>query len=313
MGLLPSPAKCIFTDLTATNMPTLQDCFNYFIDINGRKVGFKLSSQYDWTTSALLKNNLTLLRGDILNGKWPTKGLYINEEEIKKAISTSSAPKTPKEKLDNLFQEICKLQETEGEEFMVNDYLFDPIFTGRLYFKNTDECNFYLKTLDDFGLINTKANQSGAVIAVSITFKGLNYNIELNESGLLSENCFVAMSFGDNMKPIRDAIKQAIADTGFKPLVIDELHFDAEKTINDEIIATIKKSRFCISDFTEQKDGVYFEAGYALGRGLKVIYTCHQDWFKQSHFDTNHFPHIIYKDPTDLYYKLKLKIEAWIS
>jgi hypothetical protein len=313
MGLLPSPAKCIFTDLTATNMPTLQDCFDYFIDINGRKVGFKLSSQYDWTTSALLKNNLTLLRGDILNGKWPTKGLYINEEEIKKAISTSSAPKTPKEKLDNLFQEICKLQETEGEEFMVNDYLFDPIFTGRLYFKNTDECNFYLKTLDDFGLINTKANQSGAVIAVSITFKGLNYNIELNESGLLSENCFVAMSFGDNMKPIRDAIKQAIADTGFKPLVIDELHFDAEKTINDEIIATIKKSRFCISDFTEQKDGVYFEAGYALGRGLKVIYTCHQDWFKQSHFDTNHFPHIIYKDPTDLYYKLKLKIEAWIS
>jgi nucleoside 2-deoxyribosyltransferase len=294
-------------------MPTLQDCFDYFIDINGRKVGFKLSSQYDWTTSALLKNNLTLLRGDILNGKWPTKGLYINEEEIKKAISTSSAPKTPKEKLDNLFQEICKLQETEGEEFMVNDYLFDPIFTGRLYFKNIDEYNFYLKTLDDFGLINTKANQSGAVIAVSIPFKGLNYNIELNESGLLSENCFVAMSFGDNMKPIRDAIKQAIADTGFKPLVIDELHIDAEKTINDEIIATIKKSRFCISDFTEQKDGVYFEAGYALGRGLKVIYTCHQDWFKQSHFDTNHFPHIIYKDPTDLYYKLKLKIEARIS
>jgi nucleoside 2-deoxyribosyltransferase len=313
MGLLPSPAKCIFTDLTATNMPTLQDCFDYFIDINGRKVGFKLSSQYDWTTSALLKDNLTLLRGDILNGKWPTKGLYINEEEIKKAISTSSAPRTPKEKLDNLFQEICKLQETEGEEFMVNDHLFDPIFTGRHYFKNIDECNFYLKTLDDFGLINTKANQSGAVIAVSITFKGLNYNIELNESGLLSENCFVAMSFGDNMKPIRDAIKQAIADTGFKPLVIDELHIDAEKTINDEIIATIKKSRFCISDFTEQKDGVYFEAGYALGRGLKVIYTCHQDWFKQSHFDTNHFPHIIYKDPTDLYYKLKLKIEAWIS
>jgi hypothetical protein len=44
-------------------MPTGQDCFDYFIDIKGRKVGFKLSYQDDWTTSALLKDNLTLLRG----------------------------------------------------------------------------------------------------------------------------------------------------------------------------------------------------------------------------------------------------------
>jgi hypothetical protein len=313
MGLFPSPERCYFTDLPATNMPTREDCFDYFINVNGQKIGFKLSTLCEWETSSLLKENLTLLRGDILKGKWPTKGLYINEDEVRRAISTSSAPRTPKEKLDNLFQEIFKLQETEGEEFMVNDKLLDSVFYGRLYFKNTEECNFYLKTLDEYGLINTKVNHSGAVIALSITFKGLNYNIELSESGSFSENCFVAMSFGEEMKPIRDAIKQAIADTGFKPLVIDELHINADKTINDEIIATIKKSRFCISDFTEQKDGVYFEAGYALGRGLKVIYTCHQDWFKQSHFDTSHFPHIIYKDPTDLYAKLKLKIEAWIS
>lgn len=313
MGQFPSPTKCIFTDLPATNISSEQDCFDYFIEFNGRKTGFKLSSQYEWSTSSLIKDNYTILRGDVFNGKWPTRGLYISEDEIKKQIATSTAPRTPKEKLDNLFLEIFKLQETEGEEFMIGDHLFNPIFWGKLYYKNVDECNFYIKTLGDYGLINTKANHSGAVIAVSITFKGLNYNIELSESGLLSENCFVAMSFGDNMKPIRDAIKLAISDTGFKPLVIDELHIEADKTINDEIIATIKKSRFCISDFTEQKDGVYFEAGYALGRGLKVIYTCHQDWFKQSHFDTNHFPHIIYKDPKDLYEKLKLKIEAWVK
>lgn len=313
MGLYTSPTKCYFTDLPATNMPSDQDCFDYFINVKGQKIGLKLESQYDWTNSSLVNKNLTLLRGDILNGKWPAKGLYINEDEIKKAISTSSAPRTPKEKLDNLFQEIFKLQDTEGEEFMINDYLFDLIFCGKLYFKNTDQFNFYLITLDNFGLINAQTNHSGAVMSVSITFKGLNYNIELSENGYLSENCFIAMSFGEKMKPIRDAIKQAISNTGFKPLLIDEIHIDSDKTINDEIIATIKKSRFCISDFTEQKDGVYFEAGYALGRGLKVIYTCQQDWFNLSHFDTNHFPHIIYSDPTDLYEKLKIKIEAWIK
>ena len=63
MGHLPSPTNCVFTDLSATDMPTGQDCFDYFIDIKGRKVGFKLSYQDDWTTSALLKDNLTLLRG----------------------------------------------------------------------------------------------------------------------------------------------------------------------------------------------------------------------------------------------------------
>jgi nucleoside 2-deoxyribosyltransferase len=70
---------------------------------------------------------------------------------------------------------------------------------------------------------------------------------------------------------------------------------------------------FCISDFTEQKDGVYFEAGYALGRGLKVIYTCEEGDFKNSHFDTNHFPHIIYKNEVELEEKLINKIEAWIK
>ena len=101
------------------------------------------------------------------------------------------------------------------------------------------------------------------------------------------------MSFSPKMLSIRNALKSSCIQTGFIPILIDEVHADADKTINDEIIASIKKSKFCISDFTEQKDGVYFEAGFALGRGLKVIYTCQKADFKDSHFDTNHFPHII--------------------
>ena len=162
-------------------------------------------------------------------------------------------------------------------------------------------------------MINAKVNHDGKVIIISITFTGLNYQIQLTESGTTSNNCFIAMSFGDGMTDFRDAIKAAIVETGFNPILVDELHIESDKTINDEIIANIKKSKFCISDFTQQKDGVYFEAGYALGRGLKVIYSCKEDWFKQTHFDTNHFPHIIYKDPSELKQKLKMKIEAWIK
>lgn len=312
MGINISPRLCCFTDLPATDMPTDQDCYDYFINFNDKKVGFRMSSYFNIDNSKVSMDDLTKLRGDIFNGKWPVNGLMITNDEIKKAISTSSAPITPQEKLDNLFQEVFKLQKVEGEEFSFKEFLFDKIFVGKLYFRNSDECNFYLKTLDDFGLISTVENGSGMVIAISITFKGLNYNIELNKGGLNSKNCFVAMSFGEEMTSIRYAIKQAIVDTGYKPLIIDEIHVDADKTINDEIIASIRKSKFCISDFTEQKDGVYFEAGFALGMGLKVIYTCQEKWFYKSHFDTNHFPHIIYKDPDDLYQKLKNKIDAWV-
>jgi hypothetical protein len=42
--------------------------------------------------------------------------------------------------------------------------------------------------------------------------------------------------------------------------------------ITDEIIASINQSAFVIDEFTENKHGVYYEAGYAAGRELPVIY-----------------------------------------
>jgi hypothetical protein len=115
------------------------------------------------------------------------------------------------------------------------------------------------------------------------------------------------------MDEIRSAIKQAIIETGFIPIIVDEIHVKSDVTINDEILASIKKSRFCISDFTQQKNGVYFEAGYALGRGLKVIYTCTREDFNNAHFDINHYLHILYDTPEQLKKGLIDKIEAWIK
>lgn len=120
------------------------------------------------------------------------------------------------------------------------------------------------------------------------------------------------MSFGNDMKETRNAIKKACLKTGFTPILVDEVHYDSDTTINDAIIANLRKSRFCIADFTEQKDGVYFESGFALGEGKQVIYACQKEWFNKSHFDTNHFPHIVYETPEELTDALVNKIEAWI-
>jgi len=82
--------------------------------------------------------------------------------------------------------------------------------------------------------------------------------------------------------------------------------------ICDAIIAEIRKSRFLVADFTGHRGGVYFEAGYALGLGIPIIWTCREDELEKTHFDTRQYNHVVWKDEKDLFVKLKRRIEATI-
>ena len=313
MGIYPTPQKCFITDLPTTHLNNSGDYIDYFIDVNNKKIALKFDHEIE--NSIILKRNKHIFKGLILNEKWvANQSLYINDEELKNIIEISDYPRTPNEKLENLFLELFGLQSKDGEEIFIKDKLYDLFFYGKLYFKDFEECNYYLNVLEEKGLIETNKNYEEINIQYTITFKGLNYQIEITEKGENSKNCFIAMSFGEGMDEIRSAIKQAIIETGFIPIIVDEIHVKSDVTINDEILASIKKSRFCISDFTQQKNGVYFEAGYALGRGLNVIYTCTQeDFINNAHFDINHYLHILYDTPEELKKRLIDKIEAWIK
>lgn len=59
-----------------------------------------------------------------------------------------------------------------------------------------------------------------------------------------------------------------------------------------------------IADVTEQKQGVYFEAGYALGLGIPVIWSCRKDDLKNVHFDTRQYNHILWESEEDYAEKL---------
>jgi hypothetical protein len=313
MGSYNPPKKCFFTDKEAFAFNTDFDGIEYFIKIGEINKGFKLDGEIE--SSECLNRNKHILKGLILNNKWliPNEK-YIDDSILKMIIDTSEYPRTPKEKLDNLFLEFFKMQSVDGECIDIFKRMFQDDFYGKLYFKTTEECNYYIDVLVEKGLIETNKNSDQITMDYTITYAGLNYQIEITEAGLTSRNCFIAMSFGEGMDEIRSAIKQAIIETGFIPIIVDEIHVKSDVTINDEILASIKKSRFCISDFTQQKNGVYFEAGYALGRGLKVIYTCSkQDFLDNAHFDINHYLHILYETPEELKKRLIDKIEAWIK
>jgi len=120
-----------------------------------------------------------------------------------------------------------------------------------------------------------------------ITPKGYERIRELKKTGKDSRQCFVAMWLEDEMLTVYEiAIKPAIEykeegqkESRFKALIIGEKEHTND--INDEIISEIRRSRFMVCDLTGYRGGVYWEAGFAYGLGLEVIYTCREDWIKK--------------------------------
>ena len=131
-----------------------------------------------------------------------------------------------------------------------------------------------------------------------------------------SGQAFVAMWFRDEMNAAYEkGIEPAIVDAGYKPMRIDRKQ-DVVK-IDDEIIAEIRRSRFLVADFTQGEDGarggVYFEAGFAFGLNIPVIYLCREGSINKIHFDTRQYHHIAWSSPEELCKDLKNRILALIG
>lgn len=109
------------------------------------------------------------------------------------------------------------------------------------------------------------------------------------------------------------AIKPAIEhEDRFTSIKIDNVEHCND--INDEMIAQIRKSRFMVADLTGYRGGVYWEAGFAEGLGITVIYTCNEKWLKTDkdldiegvHFDLNHRNMILWNEENLEEFKQKL-------
>ena len=112
-----------------------------------------------------------------------------------------------------------------------------------------------------------------------------------------------------------EGIERAIKNTGYKPMRIDKK--PNVNKIDDEIIAEIRRSRFLIADFTHGQDGarggVYYEAGFAHGLGIPVIFSCRKDIIDKLHFDTRQYYHIVWENPEQLRDGLEKRILALIG
>lgn len=127
-----------------------------------------------------------------------------------------------------------------------------------------------------------------------------------------SEEVFVAMSFSQEMTTAYDrGFQIGVERAGYVPIRVDRT--EHVNRIDDEIVARIRRSAFVVADFTEQKSGVYFEAGFALGLNLPVIWTCRNDDIRNLHFDVRQYNCIDWTDEADLARRLQLRIEAIVG
>ena len=58
---------------------------------------------------------------------------------------------------------------------------------------------------------------------------------------------------------------------------------------------------------------MYYEAGFAHGHNIPVIFTCFADAIDHVHFDTRQYNHIVWTDADDLRIRLAQRISATIG
>lgn len=137
----------------------------------------------------------------------------------------------------------------------------------------------------------------------------------LDGVNLQSQQGFVAMWFDASMNDADKGIELGIEDAGYKPQRMDRKNHNNK--IDDEIIAEIRRSRFLVADFTQgrtgARGGVYYEAGFAHGMHIPVIFTCRKDAIKKVHFDTRQYNHITWTTPDELREQLAQRISATIG
>lgn len=262
-----------------------------------------------------VRTHLYLLSGLARNSWERRKRLRIDAKLLEdraefEARVLSQCPRGVIEKADHILGHLAGRSSYPGNEVIINAARDYPKF----YCRNEPELRFHVKTLEERGLVTDVGVRAGGTLGATLTANGWRHVEDLKKPNIDSKQAFIAMWFDDQLDA---AYKQGIAgieqDTGFKPLRIDMKQFNDK--ICDHIIAEIRQSRFLIADVTGHRHAVYFEAGYAMGLDLPVIWTCREDAMEETgrKFDTRQYNHITWKTPQELREKLKDRIAATIG
>lgn len=216
-------------------------------------------------------------------------------------IAGIEIPKGIKNIAEALLLDVYKDDSMMGRGLVISN---DNIFSFAI--ESIDKLPPVLKYIEDAGWFSLERLGSGAAY-LNITGHGIKHAEEILNPNFRSTQVFVAMSFNSELDAIyHEAIKTAVDECGLNPIRIDLVDFNDEIILN--VLNRINQSKFLIADYTDNRPGVYFETGYALGKGLPIIYCCRESDKDNIHFDVNHYKFIHWKEASDFKAELVKRI-----
>jgi hypothetical protein len=220
---------------------------------------------------------------------------------------------SPDDKATRLLKLIAKNHPDVGEPFDLERGIKLLPWLSHTWIKDADEFHYILWRILAKQKNFLEGGDSGSS-SQFITPEGWAFLQALRENPSDGTDVFVAMWFNEKMNGVwTDAIYPAVVDSGYTPIRIDKHQHN--NRIDDEIIVKIRESKFLVADFTGNRGGVYFEAGYALGLGKQVIWVVEATELDEIHFDTRQYSFIRWDRTNlpELRNGLRLRIEATIG
>jgi len=267
--------------------------FNEFAGIEGRK-----PPQIEWQLGPRNSRN----RGDL--SAWIREGhsdrlaldetFFLDESRSSLLSRFNNARRQVRsfsDRANKLLIYLAKLSEHPGR--VLN---FKPEWMARAWAVNREEIVTIWEYLIDLKKLRRKGDWS-----FEISPEGWIYLDERETRIFDSDQGFMAMPFSDELDKIwNEGFNPGIENAGYRPYRVDgDPH---NENIYFKIFSEIRKSRFLIADLTNQNPNVFLEAGFAMGLGIPVLYTCREDDAKNIPFDVKQIRQIRWKqdDPNAL-------------
>jgi hypothetical protein len=241
-----------------------------------------------WYPSVLSQ---ALRRSQLQNGRTHT----FSDDEIAAILTNNHLP-NPSQQADQLILWIGDNQQAPQRAAHGSLLTLDAWIGSQIEGPIASGLTWLIGQLEKKALFTTKENDQRGGFDFELTFLGWEKYAALRQKRADSKFAFMALKFGDAELDavVRNCFRMAVHRAGFELRVLTEPQ--PAGLIDDHIRSGILAARFAIADLTDGSRGAYWEAGFAEGLGLPVIYSCKKSvWENEgTHFDTNHLNTILW-------------------
>lgn len=225
--------KCGWVSMTAAALSLLRSIDRQKTQAEGQDIARKM-----YVLSGLTRNA-------------PKGSLTISSELIEKLRDGELGDRRMSEKFVLAMKWLDRKSSYLGEIVAIREFRDYPV----AFCRHAGEFTNLLQAIAERGLIEVIEGMGPTGLQARLTPKGWEW-LE-NGPDTTGRFCFVAMSFDPDLNPVSYCIQEAIRDAGYIPIRTDEDEYTGG--VMDKVFAEIRRSRFVVADFTQNRGGVYFE------------------------------------------------------